>query len=530
MAETTTSPLWMELPDATVFVNDTHVYISAYQLRRLEDQLQRLEDLADHVSHLDKNMDQFFLLVNAAFIFFMQCGFAFVECGAVRSKNTTNILIQNMLDISVAGVAYWAIGFPLAHGDGNAFVGVKYWFSYDMPRHLFADWFFHFVFAATAASIVSGAVAERCEFVAYLVYSFLVTGLVNPIVTHWAWSEHGWLYQGISDSNGVNVSFQLVALGGFILLLGFLWVIGGAQASISQPGDGEAVATAMVNTVIGGSFGSFTSLVINKIGFLGNRQWSLLITLNGALTGMVSVCAGCNVYYPWAAAVVGAIGGVSFVCWSNLISKVFLVDDPLDATAVHLGGGMWGLLAAPILSRDTGIVFQWSTHSFYQLAWNIVGLLAIAGWTAVWSIFMFGGLKYMGILRVSREIESRGLDIPTHGEAAYPVEAYGHGWGERGDALKALAAKCCKNMKINSFSLVTGPEAYIDARSNCENPEVQKRMNSLDDLDDIYVPGGYSAENGGSVNLGYISNSSDPYRRNNTRIIDVDVDDGDTRL
>ncbi|XP_014669407.1 PREDICTED: putative ammonium transporter 1 [Priapulus caudatus] len=476
---------------------------------------------------------------------------------------------------AVAGVSYWAIGFPLAHGDGNAFVGVKYWFSYDMPGDMFAFWFFHFVFAATAATIVSGAVAERCEFVAYLIYSFLLTGLIYPIVTHWAWSERGWLYQGISDSNGVNVSFQdfagsavvhilggtcafvgacflgprvgkididghvqqikghsvpLAALGGFILLLGFLAFNGGSQASISQQGDGEAVAISMMNTVISGSFGAFTGLVINKIGFLGNRQWSLLITLNAALTGMVSVCAGCNVYYPWAAAVVGAIGGAAFVCWSNLISKVFLVDDPLDATAVHLGGGMWGILAAPILSRDTGIVFQWSTHSFYQLAWNIVGLLAIAGWTAVWSIFMFGGLKCMGILRVSREIESKGLDIPKHGEAAYPVEAYGHGWGERGDALKALAAKCLKNMNMNSFSLVTGPKAYIDLQSNCENPEVQKRRKSLDDLDDIYVPGGYSAENGGSVNLGYISNSSDPYRRNNTRIIDVDVDDGDTRF
>ncbi|XP_014662261.1 PREDICTED: putative ammonium transporter 1 [Priapulus caudatus] len=157
---------------------------------------------------LAKNTDIFFILINAMFVFFMQCGFAFLECGAVRSKNTTNILIKNMVDVFVAGICYWAVGYSFAFGEGNSFIGHTYFFSGlngMIPNPDYALWLWHFVFAATAATIVSGAVAERCTFEAYLVYSSLITGFIYPVVTHWAWSAKGWLLMGLDDG---TISFS----------------------------------------------------------------------------------------------------------------------------------------------------------------------------------------------------------------------------------------------------------------------------------------------------------------------------------
>ncbi|XP_074660188.1 putative ammonium transporter 1 isoform X1 [Tubulanus polymorphus] len=432
-----------------------------------------------NIADIVENIDVFFVLTMAMVIFFMQCGFAFLEAGSVRSKNTTNILMKNFLDAFVSGIAYWSVGYPFAFGKGNVFIGHRYFFSESLPPSQYHLWFFHFVFAATAATIVSGAMAERCEFIAYLVYSFVITGIVYPIVTHWTWSSEGWLSQG----NGVDSSYQdfagsgvvhllggtaalvgaailkprlgrfdettskpntipghsvpLGALGGFILVFGFFAFNGGSQASISQPGDGAAIAEAIMNTVLAGSFAAFSALIAFKVGFcctykckpqgMLRRPWSLLRTINAALTGMVAICAGCNVLYPWGAAVVGAVAGLLYLGASYVVLYL-KIDDPLDAVAVHGVGGFWGLVAQPLLKMETGIVFLGTRKSFLDLAWNMIGAVAIIAWTAVICVVMFLILRVTGVLRVSKEYEIKGMDIPKHGEPAYPNASYGDGW------------------------------------------------------------------------------------------------------
>ncbi|VDI12626.1 ammonium transporter, Amt family [Mytilus galloprovincialis] len=433
---------------------------------------------AEEISSLSFSLDQFFLIIMGMVVYFMQCGFAFLEAGAVRSKNVTNILIKNVMDSFVSGIAYWIFGYAFAYGDGGKaqkFIGATYFASYDMPMDQYASFFFQYTFAATAATIVSGAVAERCEFIAYFAYSFVITGFIYPVVTHWAWGN-GWLvdgydyggdigqiaYQDFAGSGVVHVlggvcafigaallgprigrfqkgsnvigtlrghSVPIAALGGFVLFFGFLAFNGGSQLTISSEGDGAAVAVSVVNTIISASFAAFGSLIINRLHIFGNT-WSLLVTINGALTGMVAACAGCNQMHPWSAAILGLFSAMSYTLWSTVMKKLN-IDDPLDAVAVHFGGGITGVVLIAFLDKDDGILFNWDRKSGLKLGWQFVGLAAIIAWSALFSLLIFGILKCFGVLRVSREIEDKGLDIPKHNEPAYPVEAYGHGHVEK---------------------------------------------------------------------------------------------------
>merc|ERR1711936_329124 len=285
----------------------------------LESILKRLNDSEARTAEISSEIDKFFLIVMAIVIFFMQCGFAFLEAGSVRSKNTVNILIKNMLDAFIGGVSYWAIGWGLAYGDGgNPFCGGSQYFNYQLPYDQYPKWFFQFVFAATAATIVSGAIAERCQFFAYFAYSIILTGWVYPPVSHWAWDGSGWLaqlgfYKDFAGSGVVHLlgatcaivgcyfigprrgrfsttgkpidmpghSVPLAGLGGFILIFGFLAFNGGSQTQISAAGDGSVVALAIVNTILGAATGGMTVLFVNK--FALKQPWSFLMTLNGAL-------------------------------------------------------------------------------------------------------------------------------------------------------------------------------------------------------------------------------------------------------
>ncbi|XP_078577341.1 putative ammonium transporter 1 [Branchiostoma floridae x Branchiostoma japonicum] len=424
--------------------------------------------LAADFATLQKNADQLFLLIMGCMVFLMQSGFAFLEAGSVRSKNTTNILIKNMLDIFITGLCYWMFGYAFAFGQvGNPFIGHSDFFAGSL-RHSPdpAFWFFQFVFCATATTIVSGAMAERTEFVCYLVYCVVIGGFMYPVVTHWAWSDVGWLangpggivYKDFAGSGVVHVvggttalvgakilgprigrfkdgqpvqipghTVPLVALGAFILFFGFLAFNGGSQASISGAGDGQIVSIAMVNTLVSGAAGGLVAMMVKRSGLLGGVNWSLLTSINGALSGMVAICAAADSAYSWGAVVIGVVAGVVYCAWSKLVIKLG-VDDPLDAVAVHLGAGLWGVLAAPILARDVGLITADKEYALRLFGWNLLGVLVIMVWCAVVSALMFGTLKCLGILRVPPEIELRGLDIPKHGEPAYPTESYGHGW------------------------------------------------------------------------------------------------------
>jgi len=445
-----------------------------------------ISNLQDRLDQMVKNNDQFFLVVIAIIIFFMQCGFAFLEAGSVRSKNTVNILIKNMLDAFIGGVSYWAIGWGLAYGNsGNPFCGGSEFFNYNLSHDLYPKWFFQFVFAATAATIVSGAIAERCQFAAYFVYSIIITAWVYPPVSHWAWDGgndmpmnvtdettgitkemmvtvgKGWLaetgyYKDFAGSGVVHLlggtcalvgcyfmgarkgrfnkqgepidmpghSVPLAALGGFILIFGFLAFNGGSQAAInSSPGDGAAVGLAIVNTILGGCSGGLAVLFLNRM--LGTT-WSFLMTLNGALAGMVALCAGCDSYEPWAALLVGCGAGVCFVGAHFGMLKAQL-DDPLDAVAVHGAGGLWGLLIVPFLWSGHGIFWTGgdeNSEGWLTLGYNLAGAVAIIVWSAFWSTAMFFPLSYFRVFRIPRDMEFQGVDIIKHGEAAYPAAAW----------------------------------------------------------------------------------------------------------
>jgi len=418
----------------------------------------------------------------------MQAGFGFLEAGSVRAKNTTNILIKNYADLCFGSMAFWFLGYGLAFGEGNGFIGYTHLFALDLLFQDYAMLFFQCTFAATCATIVSGAIAERCQFFAYFAYSIILTGWVYPPVSHWAWDGSGWLaetgfYKDFAGSGVVHLlgancaivgcyfikprrgrfttkgepidmpghSVPLAGLGGFILIFGFLAFNGGSQTSISNAGDGDVVGLAIVNTILGAATGGMTVLFVNK--FALKQPWSFLMTLNGALAGMVALCAGCNFFEPWAALIVGGLGGLGFMVIHFSMLKMRL-DDPLDAVAVHGGGGIVGLLCVPwfmyvgLAAGERGIFWDGHlSHPWLVLGYNLAGGIAISVWALFWSVILFGSLKYLAILRVGTEDEFKGMDLIKHGESAYPADAWvEYQYAKKKDSEAGLPANMMGNM------------------------------------------------------------------------------------
>uniref|UniRef100_A0A914HVX0 Ammonium transporter AmtB-like domain-containing protein n=1 Tax=Globodera rostochiensis TaxID=31243 RepID=A0A914HVX0_GLORO len=440
-------------------------------LRQLQFRVAQVRlDLDAFRSHNDDNQNAFFLTFMALMIFLMQCGFAFLEAGAVQAKNVTNILTKNVLDSLITIVSYWTLGWALAYGPNP-----------DISN--FGRFFFQYVFAARASTIISGAVAERAEFITFFVYSLLVPGFTYPVLSHWGWSSVGWLRQGPNigdgtfhttylDLAGAGVvhlcggtisliaawmmgprigrfldngqlskmeghSVPLASLGGFILMLGFLAFNGGSVADISLPGNGQVVAKAMINTLLCGAFGAICTLILHKI---RNGKWTVLLTMNACFSrnGRISACAGCNQMDGWGTFVTGIGAGLIYMALSGLMLRL-RIDDPLDAFAVHFGGGLWGLISVCLVSTSAGrgVIPSLITgdgtaivRSLAQLGWNILSSLAIILWSSFVVLPVFGLLKLIGKFRVPAEIERKGIDIWKHGEEAYPLVAYGHGWNE----------------------------------------------------------------------------------------------------
>uniref|UniRef100_A0A1I8AWL3 Ammonium_transp domain-containing protein n=1 Tax=Steinernema glaseri TaxID=37863 RepID=A0A1I8AWL3_9BILA len=312
--------------------NSVAVGLEPAVLQNLTDEIAELRHLIVQMQDdFTENNNAFFMCSMALIIFLMQCGFAFLEAGAVRSKNTTNILIKNLLDSCIAVIGYWSVGWALAYGPASdstwgLFFGYSQFFLANMTNY--PKFFFQYVFAATSATIVSGAVAERCEFANYITYCTVISSIIYPILTHWGWSEQGWMYKGIQSGDihtkytdfagsgvvhlcGGTISFiaaymmgprigrfpkageeesieikghsvPFAALGGFILMFGFLAFNGGSMADIVKPGEGNTVALAMINTILSGAFAALTYLIIH---YATNGKWTLLLTINACLAG-----------------------------------------------------------------------------------------------------------------------------------------------------------------------------------------------------------------------------------------------------
>ncbi|KAJ4445499.1 hypothetical protein ANN_12179 [Periplaneta americana] len=414
--------------------------------------------MASELDEIRNNINDFFLFVNGINLIVtrdnyethfclhavMQIGFASLEAGAVRTKNTTNIIMKNLMDVCLSCISYWLVGYALGYGEGNFFLGYTYWASHAVPSSQLSHWFFQFGFAATAATIVSGAVAERCNYIAYIVYTTCISGIIYPIVTHWTWTSEGWLNKlgfvdfsgsgpvyllggvcsfiaailigprlgrfGKSDSEKQEIrghSVPLTGIGGMLIIVGFLSFNGGAQGSIANPGDGAIVAHVTICTLLAASGGAVAILACARLGLFGTAAWSFGLTLNAAFTGMVSVCAGVNKMEFWACFVTGVIAGLTFILLHYFV--IFCrVDDPLDAAAIHVGGGFWGLVSAPLFSHG-GIVYGATRESALFLAYNLIGAVAIIGWGVVTSCIMFGTLQLLGKLRVTEEEERVGM-------------------------------------------------------------------------------------------------------------------------
>ena len=413
----------------------------------------------EKVSDAKYMADTLWVLVAAFLVFFMQAGFAMVESGFTRAKNAVNILMKNLMDFSMGTIAYWAIGFAIMFGAGNAFMGTSGWFVpsdsgvfsalewSSVPTH--AAWLFQLVFAATAATIVSGAMAERTQFKSYLIYSVFITGLIYPIVGHWIWGG-GWLDGGwiesldVSDFAGSTVvhstggwlaltgaivlgprlgkydsegkprpiaghNLPLAALGVFILWLGWFGFNPGSQMGA----DAGPIASIAVTTNIAAAAGAITAMITAWL-FLGKPDAGM--SLNGALAGLVTITAGCATVSPTSAAIMGALGGIVVVLSVLLLEKL-RVDDPVGAISVHGTCGALGTLLLGFFDMESGVFFGGG----FGLLWSqFVGVVAVLVWCLITGFILFYAIKAATGLRVTEEEEQAGLDYEEHGASAYP--------------------------------------------------------------------------------------------------------------
>ncbi len=383
--------------------------------------------------------DNIVTVVAAALVFFMQAGFAFLGAGLIRSKNTTNYLTKSFMDFAIASLGFWAFGFAFMLGDtAGGFIGLTGWF---LTSGDYVGWIFQMVFAATAATIVAGAMAERTKLQTYLAYSFIVSSLIYPIYGHWVWGG-GWLANmGALDYAGSGV---VHAVGGFVALTGAVvvgprmgkFINGRAQElpAHSTPfvvagtfilffgwfgfniGWGDDIGLNAVNTLLSGATGAVVAMYITLI---VKGKADILMACNGALAGLVGITAPVNFVDPWAAVVIGAIAAPVMYGSVMLMERVLKIDDPVGAISVHGVTGLWGLLAIAIFAKDGGLVGGSATLFVPQ----IVSIVAVVVWSLVTGFALFYLLKFSMGVRVSEEEERQGLDISEHGIQTYPESA-----------------------------------------------------------------------------------------------------------
>jgi Amt family ammonium transporter len=429
------------------------------------------EETTTAVTDLTGAIDTAWLMLAAFLVFFMQLGFAMVEAGFVRSKNTTNILMKNVLDACIGGIAFFAVGYGLAYGlrgeTSNRLFGDGFFFLNSFNDY--ASWIFQFAFAATAATIVSGAMAERTKFSAYLVYTFFISALIYPIVVHWAWDSNGWLSafrenkigaNGYIDFAGsgvvhmvggaaglvgaimvgprlgkfsggkINVipghSMALGTLGMFVLWFGWYGFNPGSTLGLSG-GLAAIAAKVAVTTTLAACAGGVTAVIVSK---LRSGVFDMGLTINGILGGLVAITAPCATVDPWAAIIIGAVGAAVVLAGVEILDRA-RIDDPVGAVSVHMLGGMWGVLSVGLFSSQAGIGAAYGETDQYglllgggaaQLGVQALGMVAILAWTLTMSAILFGAIKVFMGLRVSPEEELEGLDVGEHGAAAYHLE------------------------------------------------------------------------------------------------------------
>ena len=420
----------------------------------------------DKIAELSTGLNTVWMLLAAMLVFFMQPGFALVEAGFTRSKNTANILMKNLVDFMVGSILFWFIGFGLMFGIGNVF-GTPHLFDLDAMDNIIQNGLpiegfliFQTVFCATSATIVSGAMAERTKFSMYLAYTIAISVLIYPVSGHWTWGG-GWLSNANPDSFMMSVfgytfhdfagstvvhsvggwialvgaailgprlgkygkdgkskaipghNLTLACLGVFILWFGWFGFNPGSQLAAAGYGDQTAISHVFLTTNLAACTGGFLALIVSWIKY---GKPSLSLTLNGILAGLVGVTAGCDLVSPMGAALIGAICGTVMIFAVEFIEHRLKIDDPVGASSVHGVCGSLGTILTGLFAVEGGTFYG---GSFGFLGAQIFGVIIVGGWAALMGYIIFKVLDKVHGLRVPARIEEEGLDIYEHGESAY---------------------------------------------------------------------------------------------------------------
>lgn len=406
------------------------------------------QDIENAVNAINGDLGMLWMLLSGVLVFFMQAGFTLVETGMTRSKNAANIAMKNLLDICVGSITYWLVGYSLMYGDTS-----NGWFFWSgLMQGEGADLFFQTMFAATAATIVSGAIAGRTKYSTYAIFSIVMTALIYPIAGGWQWQGSGWLTElGFIDFAGSSIVHSvggwaalvaafmvgprigkfvdgkvipipghnqiLATLGVFILWLGWFGFNGGSQLAWGGD-DAIGASNVVLITNLAAAAGGVGALVTTWIWY---GKPNLPQTLNGALAGLVSITAGCGNMSDIGALFAGLIGGIIVVFSIEFIEKKLKIDDAIGAASVHGVAGAWGTLVIGLwgIDGDTGIGL-FNGGGFTQLGAQAIGVVAYAVWSVVLSFIVLKILKSTMGLRVTKEEEEVGLDLSEHGEIAYP--------------------------------------------------------------------------------------------------------------
>ena len=412
------------------------------------------------IKNLSDALDTFYFLITGALVMWMAAGFAMLEAGLVRSKNTAEILNKNIVLFAIAGIMYMLMGYNIMYpADGNGYfpaIDLSFMFGgdndaaevlatdiegwYDGSYYSgMSDFFFQMVFVATAMSIVSGAVAERMKLWSFMAFAVVMTGFIYPLQGYWKWGGgflDGMGFQDFAGSGVVHLcgaaaalagvlllgarkgkygpkgqinaipgaNLPLATLGTFILWLGWFGFNGGSELILSNVGEANAVAAVFVNTNMAAAGGVLAGITTARLLF---GKADLTMALNGALAGLVAITAEPLAPTPIGATLIGALGG-ALVVFSIITLDKLKIDDPVGAISVHGVVGIWGLMAVPIYNADASIITQ------------ATGMAVIFAWTFVASLITWGLIKMIMGIRVSEEEEYEGVDIGECGLEAYP--------------------------------------------------------------------------------------------------------------
>lgn len=399
------------------------------------------------------SVDTIWVLLATVLVFFMQAGFAMVETGFTRAKNAGNIIMKNLMDFAVGTIVFWVLGFGIMFGATKyGIVGTLDFFvqgNYSSSIPTYAFLIFQTVFCATAATIVSGAMAERTKFISYLIYSAVISAVIYPVSGHWIWGG-GWLSQlgfhdfagstavhtvgGVAALVGAKIlgarigkydknekpkaipghSITLGALGIFILWFAWFGFNGGSTLSATGDASILLMSKIFVTTNISAAVSTTAVMIIT---WLRYKKPDISMTLNGSLAGLVAITAGCDVVSPVGAFFIGLIAAFVVVFGIEFIDKTLKIDDPVGAIGVHGMCGATGTLLVGLFSLDKGLFYG---HGASFLGVQLIGVVAVIAWVSITMTILFSIIKATVGLRVSREEEIAGLDIEEHGlESCY---------------------------------------------------------------------------------------------------------------